>query len=219
MLWSILIPSIPERYHTAQGLLFSLLESQSIARMQDVELLVLMDNKRRSVGAKRNALLEMAQGEYVSFIDDDDEVATDYVQKIYRLIAKTRKEKTPADVICFPQRATLVNQGVVHECTYSLAHWKDREPDKRRQLAPTDKPNTLAWSGPPAHTMVWRRETLLKGYCPTCHKDDIVSFPKKNFGEDVDWVDAVCEKAKTEIVLNGEALYLYNFDSERTATR
>jgi len=208
MLWSILIPSIPERYHTAQGLLFSLLESQSIARMQDVELLVLMDNKRRSVGAKRNALLEMAQGEYVSFIDDDDEVATDYVQKIYRLIAKTRKEKTPADVICFPQRATLVNQGVVHECTYSLAHWKDREPDKRRQLAPTDKPNTLAWSGPPAHTMVWRREIAQSA-----------KFPEKNFGEDVDWVDAVCEKAKTEIVLNGEALYLYNFDSERTATR
>ena len=208
MLWSILIPSIPERYHTAQGLLFSLLESQSIARMQDVELLVLMDNKRRSVGAKRNALLEMAQGEYVSFIDDDDEVATDYVQKIYRLIAKTRKEKTPADVICFPQRATLVNQGVVHECTYSLAHWKDREPDKRRQLAPTDKPNTLAWSGPPAHTMVWRREIAQSA-----------KFPEKNFGEDVDWVDAVCEKAKTEIVLSGEPLYLYKFDSERTATR
>ena len=208
MLWSILIPSIPERYHTAQGLLFSLLESQSIARMQDVELLVLMDNKRRSVGAKRNALLEMAQGEYVSFIDDDDEVATDYVQKIYRLIAKTRKEETPADVICFPQRATLVKQGVVHECSYSLAHWKDREPDKRRQLAPTDKPNTLAWSGPPAHTMVWRREIAQSA-----------KFPEKNFGEDVDWVDAVCEKAKTEIVLNGEALYLYNFDSERTATR
>ena len=208
MLWSILIPSIPERYHTAQGLLFSLLESQSIARMQDVELLVLMDNKRRSVGAKRNALLEMAQGEYVSFIDDDDEVATDYVQKIYRLIAKTRKDDNPADVICFPQRATLVKQGVVHECSYSLAHWKDREPDKRRQLAPTDKPNTLAWSGPPAHTMVWRREIAQSA-----------KFPEKNFGEDVDWVDAVCEKAKTEIVLNGEALYLYNFDSERTATR
>jgi len=208
MLWSILICQIPERYHSAQGLLHSLLEQQSVARMQDVELLTFMDTKRRSVGAKRNVLLDAAQGEYLCFIDDDDEVATDYVQKIYRLIAKTRKEETPADVICFPQRCTLMGKGVVHECTYSIAHWKDREPDKRRGLAQTETPNVLAWSGPPAHTMVWRRKLAQSA-----------KFPEKNFGEDVDWVDAVCEKAKTEICINGEPLYYYNFDEQKTATR
>jgi glycosyltransferase involved in cell wall biosynthesis len=176
--------------------------------MPDVELLALLDNKRRSVGGKRNALLSMARGEYISFIDDDDQVANDYVQKIYREICKTRKAPEPADVICFQQRATLQPAGVIHECTYSLAHWKDRAPEARRQLAPSDKPNTLNWSGPPAHTMAWRREIV---------KD--VAFEEKQFGEDVNWVDKCCEKAKTEIQIPGPPIYFYNFDEQRSATR
>jgi len=150
LLWSILIPAIPERYHSAHALLYSLLEQQSVARMQDVELLYLMDNRRRSVGAKRNNLLAMARGDYLSFVDDDDQIAADYVQKIYRQIAAARKNNPPADVICFPQRCTLNPSGVVHECTYSLKYWRNREPDKRRTLALTKKQNVLAWSGPPA---------------------------------------------------------------------
>lgn len=208
MLWSILLAGIPERYHTVHPLLFSLLESQSVARMPNVELIYVMDNRRRSVGAKRNDLLAMARGEYVCFIDDDDEVASDYVQKIYKLIAKTRKSNPPADVICFPQRAMLQPAGVTHECTYSLVHWRDREPDKRRALAPTDKPNVLNWTGPPAHTMVWRR-AILEG----------VRFPEKQFGEDVEFVDEACKRAKTEIKLTGAPLYFYKFDAGKTATR
>ena len=206
MLWSILICAIPCRYHSVQGLLFNLLETQSVARMPDIELLYLMDNKRRSVGAKRNALLAMAQGEYISFVDDDDDVAPDYVQKIHAAIAKARK--TDIDVICFPQRATLSPAGVIHECTYSLAHYKQRKPDKRRLLAAGPAENTLLWTGPPSHTMAWRREIV----------QDIL-FPEKNFGEDVTWVDLACEKAEAEMVLTGKPLYFYAFDEGKTATR
>ncbi len=214
MLWSILICAIPERFHTAQGLLHSLLETQSVARRPDVELLYLMDNRRRTVGAKRNDLLQMAKGQYISFIDDDDEVATDYVDRVLGMITKGRKLDQPPDVICFPQRAILQPTNITHECTYSLKHWKEREPQKRRKLEqiPDGKGgvtvNTLAWSGPPAHTMVWRREIAQSA-----------KFPEKQFGEDVDWVDEVCEKAKTELVLNGAPLYFYKFDERKTATR
>ena len=178
--------------------------------MQDIELLYLMDSRRRTVGAKRNALLDMAQGEYLSFIDDDDEVASDYVQKIYRTIAKTRKMETshdhpPADVICFPQRATLNPANVIHECTYSLEYNKR---DPKRKLEPSEKENTLNWSGPPAHTMVWRAEIAKSA-----------KFPEKNFQEDVDWVDQVCAVAKVEVVLNGEPLYHYKFSETGTSTR
>ena len=108
MLWSILICGIPERYHTVQPLLFSLLERQSVARMADVELLYLLDNKRRSVGAKRNALLGEARGEYVSFIDDDDMVSGEYVRRIHDAIVEARKRETPVDVICFSQQAEFL---------------------------------------------------------------------------------------------------------------
>ena len=70
------------------------------------------------------------------------------------------------------------------------------------------RPDALLWSGPPAHTMCWRR-AVLEG----------VTFPEKNFGEDVGFVDQACKLAKTEIVLNGEPLYFYRFDEEKTATR
>lgn len=206
MLWSILIAAIPSRYHSAHKLLFSLLEQQSVARMPDVELLYFMDNRRRSVGAKRNALLSMAMGDYISFIDDDDAVAPNYVGMLHEAIVRARKDSV--DVICFGQKATLKPAGVIHMCTYSLAHYKQREPDKRRVLATTKEQNTLAWTGPPSHTMVWRRETV---------KD--IKFPDKQFGEDVGWVDLACEKATTEIIMDGDPLYYYQFDENKTATR
>lgn len=208
MLWSILIAAIPERYHTVQPLLYKLLEKQSVARMPDVQWIYLMDNRRMSVGEKRNHLLRMARGEYVTFIDDDDDVSDDYVVRIHDGIVASRKQDEPVDVICFPQRALLQPANIVHECTYSLKHWREREPEKRRVLEDPGKPGTLNWSGPPAHTMCWRREVV---------KD--FRFDEKNFGEDVAWVDGVCAKAKTEMQLGGEAIYIYRFDERKTATR
>lgn len=213
MLWSILIAGIPERYHLAQPLLYSLLESQMVSRMPDVELLYLLDNKRRPVGAKRNALLDAARGQYVSFIDDDDSVADDYVRRIYRAIIEGRKT-TPPDIICFRQTAHLSPHGITHDCHYSLQYWREREPDKRRGVevayGSDGKPiaNVFKWTGPPAHTMVWRREIV---------KD--VRFPDKQFGEDVSWVDAACERAVSEIQLGGEPLYIYRYDESKSATR
>lgn len=214
MLWSILITAIPERYHSVQPLLHSLLETQSVARRPDVELLYLMDSKRRTVGEKRNALLDMAVGEYVTFIDDDDEVSPDYVERIYRTIVECRKGDNPADVICFPQRATIQPHNVIHECSYSLEHWRKREPDKRRQMDTfidengKPVPSKALWTGPPAHTMAWRRAIL---------KD--VRFPAKNCFEDSDFVDAACAVAKTEKILNGHPLYFYKFSETGSATR
>ena len=213
MLWSILIAAIPERYHTVHPLLLSLLETQAVARISDVELLFFMDNRRRTVGAKRNDLMAAAHGEYVSFIDDDDMVAPDYVSRIRNTIQRNRKE--PPDVICFPQRATLHPHGITHECRYSLEYWRDRPPENRRQLAPAHDasgnvlPSTLNWTGPPSHTMAWRRALVAD-----------IKFPEQQFGEDVAWVDTACERAKTEIRIECDnPLYLYKFNEETTTTR
>lgn len=51
-------------------------------RHGDVELLVATDAGEMSIGAKRNKLLLDAQGEYICFVDDDDRVSDDYVEKI-----------------------------------------------------------------------------------------------------------------------------------------
>jgi glycosyltransferase involved in cell wall biosynthesis len=46
----------------------------------DIELIAFFDNKKRTIGKKRDEMLDLAKGEYLVFIDDDDRIAPDYVK-------------------------------------------------------------------------------------------------------------------------------------------
>jgi glycosyltransferase involved in cell wall biosynthesis len=52
-----------------------------------VELLINIDAGQKTIGQKRNELLEQAAGDYIAFIDDDDLVADDYVEKVLAAVA------------------------------------------------------------------------------------------------------------------------------------
>jgi glycosyltransferase involved in cell wall biosynthesis len=52
----------------------------------EVEMLASLDSGERSIGVKRNELLEAAKGEYVVFVDDDDMVSPFYVASILMAI-------------------------------------------------------------------------------------------------------------------------------------
>ncbi len=78
-IFSILIPSVPGRRSRAAQL-FDALEYQ--ARGLDVEILLLLDNHKRSIGKKREALVQASRGLYVAFVDDDDTVSANYVTAI-----------------------------------------------------------------------------------------------------------------------------------------
>jgi len=60
-----------------------------------VEIIICTDNKQMRVGSKRNLLLGLASGDYISFIDDDDIVTQTYVK--YLLAGMETKK----DVILF----------------------------------------------------------------------------------------------------------------------
>jgi glycosyltransferase involved in cell wall biosynthesis len=98
---SILTPAVWSRAELARALAEKI-AGQTTA--DEVEHLVLFDNKRRSVGAKRQALIDMARGEYVAFVDDDDDISDDYVDAMLSLAA------TGADVLCFDQEAMVNGQ-------------------------------------------------------------------------------------------------------------
>jgi glycosyltransferase involved in cell wall biosynthesis len=68
-------------------------------RIPCVEHLVLCDNRARSIGAKRQALVDIARGEHIAFVDDDDDISDDYVVELLKAI------ESGADVITFHQRA------------------------------------------------------------------------------------------------------------------
>ncbi len=74
ILLSVLIPSLPERIAKLSGLI-NCLEGQSDPRM---EVVVLTDNRKRQLGAKRNLMTGMAQGAYVCHIDDDEMLSPDF---------------------------------------------------------------------------------------------------------------------------------------------
>jgi glycosyltransferase involved in cell wall biosynthesis len=86
VLLSVLIASIDEREEQRNKLVDFL--SKQTKGAPYVEILVNVDNGEASVGDKRNALMEQAKGEFVVFIDDDDWVADDYLDRMCTPIAE-----------------------------------------------------------------------------------------------------------------------------------
>ena len=79
--WSILIPTIPGREDRMQGLIRSIHERRlAICPDLRIEICVSFDNREKSIGVKRQELLEAAKGKYMSFVDDDDELTAAYFE-------------------------------------------------------------------------------------------------------------------------------------------
>ena len=193
ILLSVLIPTIFGRHRQASYLVGGLREQ--IGEKKSVEVLTLGDDRTMSVGRKRNILLSIAQGRYFAFVDDDDRVADDYIDRLLDAIGKT-----DADVIVFDQLCTHIKEGITEFCRYGIGMDYTR--------TPRAKAGEFDWTGLPAHTMCWRTETV-----------NMVEFPEGNFGEDTSWVRGVCMMGRTEYRIEGWTGYYYDFNSERTATR
>jgi len=108
---SILIPTVPERILQLASLVETL-RAQHSGKM--VEILYFGDNRCRTIGAKRNALLQAARGKYAAFCDDDDTISDDYLSS---LLSASEKD---VDVISFRQAATW--NGEESEVRFSLKH-------------------------------------------------------------------------------------------------
>ena len=72
---SILICSLESRRALCNNLKLQLKEQKNEA----VEVIIYEDKGELSIGEKRNKLLKRAKGEYVCFIDDDDEISKNYI--------------------------------------------------------------------------------------------------------------------------------------------
>ena len=102
MLFTIMILSIPSRIDKLKDLMAKL--EKQIGSREDVEILCLVDNKKQTIGKKRQNVLNAATGQYVACLDDDDTIADDYVQTICDAIENS--EELP-DVIAFNQHCTI----------------------------------------------------------------------------------------------------------------
>lgn len=162
-LLSILTPSVPSRLGLVSKLAFIFGDNPK------VEHLIFTDNKRRPVGAKRQALLDISRGKYVAFVDDDDSVSEDYLTELLL------RCESGADVITFEQDATINGETgrIIFDATCRIDEpWKAGGTARRR----------------PWHVCAWRREVAIQGV-----------FTEVNYGEDAAWVNQVAPLAKNHL--------------------
>jgi glycosyltransferase involved in cell wall biosynthesis len=80
---SILIATVPERWSSFDRIAKELIRQKT----NDVQISVDETPKSKlSIGAKRQRLLERAEGEYIVFVDDDDIVMPNYIDSILKAL-------------------------------------------------------------------------------------------------------------------------------------
>lgn len=147
---SILVCGVHTRYDTflpkIQKQLFDQYSALPVVDQERVEIVVLTDNKKMMLGHKRNTMVELSQGKYIAFVDDDDRVTDDYISCL--LEATT----SDADSIVFQAEVSL-NGEAPKLCYYSKDHKADyNRPDSYYRI--------------PNHICCVKREVSLKSSFP-----------------------------------------------------
>jgi glycosyltransferase involved in cell wall biosynthesis len=188
LILSILIPTLPERAEKFNKLFFDInfqIEMQNAFGI--VEVLIDEAPKGKSIGEKRNQLLQKASGEYVCFIDDDDKLSNDYI----RLILKALQSKPD----CISLKGVITFDGhdpkiFEHSIRYS----------EYRTTA-----NVITYERYPNHLNVIK-SSIAKQF----------KFQEISFGEDTDWATQIHKSGllKKEVHID-EILYYYKFVSNK----
>ena len=134
---SILTPTVPSREKQLSKLVEKI--EKQIGN-HEVEHLIFSDNRKRSIGEKRQALADIALGEYIAFVDDDDDVSDDYVARLLTAI-----ERKP-DVI-------TLRQGSTYNGLQSEIHFGINNPDT------AFNPGGITLRAP-WHVCAWRRDKV-----------------------------------------------------------
>jgi len=193
---SILILSIPSRIHFLKPLMEKL-ENQ-IGEREDVEIISLMDNKSLGISEKRNELMKIARGSHLAWIDDDDDVADNYVEKLTQTIA----DNPTVDVISFNQLCYLegieakvfAKMGNPHEAVVMCPHNPHRYKDTLR---------------PPYHWCVWKTSLARSELFINPHTTKGVQI-----GEDIDWLQRLYPKVEESVYLEKDTLHIYRYSTQ-----
>lgn len=114
---SVLICSTHTRWNTfgqnIQAQLWTQYNALQSEYQDRIEIIMLTDNKKMMLGQKRNVMVDMAQGRYVAFVDDDDRVDPNYLTSLLHAT------ETDADVITFLVSVSL-NGHKPKLCRYSI---------------------------------------------------------------------------------------------------
>ena len=156
---SLLIPTLDCRSDQLSRLAERLeFQVRNAGRGSDVEILCYQDAGEHSIGYKRNILLGRAKGEFVAFIDDDDEASESYIDLVCGALGRR------PDVDCLGIRGVITFRGshpreFVHSVRYSDMFSRNH-----------------TYYRPPTHLNPIRRAIALR-----------YRFPDVSYSEDLDW--------------------------------
>jgi glycosyltransferase involved in cell wall biosynthesis len=142
-----------------------------------------------TIGEKRNKLMAMATGEYIAFIDDDDQVSPDYIQLVLDAI---RDGKPDVVGIVGIFRGDMGN-GPIRKLFYHTIkndkYWT----------------SLRGYERPPNHLNPMRREIASQ-----------FSFEHKSMFEDTDWAMEICKAKvlKSEKFIE-RPIYFYDFVKDK----
>jgi len=188
ILLSILVPTVPSRIDYFYPKIMKELLKQS-KKYNNIEIISFFDNKKRTIGKKRDEMLKLAQGKYVTFIDDDDRISKNYIDEImYAIITTDNVDCIVYNVIC-----CVNNSHIKKLCKYGI------------EFEYGDINNGKEWRGKPAHTMIWKSSIAKKH-----------SYSDKQNGEDMDWVKRAYLDIKTQHRID-KVLYYYDANYNTTS--
>lgn len=189
---SILIPAVFDRGYSN---IYEQLADQTVGN-PSAEVLALFDNRLRSTGRKRQALLDLAQGKFVVCLDDDDGVSPHFVAKILDAIDRNPN----ADVIVYNSKSSLngeepfiVRTGIEFE--NEQCH---KDPDGKRWQDIHRKP----W-----HWCAWSARLA---------KD--AKFPDGYIDDDWYWLRQMIPHVKQQVRID-EVLHFYQYNSKTSLSQ
>jgi glycosyltransferase involved in cell wall biosynthesis len=197
--FSILMLSIPERIESMTAAVKHLQEqADAVGQGKAVEILVLLDNRSKSISEKRNDLLQMARGKYIAFLDDDDAVSKEYMAKILTAI----DTHDGIDCISFNQWCSINGEPMDVEFGIGNPHgqlWRDED----GFLGNIKRP--------PYHMCLWR-STIAKS-----ESFNPVYGANGQSSEDIDWLLRLYPKIQTEHHIE-DSLHGYIYSSQTTTS-
>lgn len=187
--------------------------------------------ENQGLSSARNAGIDLAEGEYVAFVDSDDMVLPGFIETLYGMVREYQADIAVCAYIKFSaEKLTNVKNELIHvnfgrenygnkDDDNERCHKQKKKQNNRKELCMTSEQMLRQWHGryKKWETVVWNK-LYRKGVLTGRQDKPTIRFPIKRRHEDVLTSHLLIANAD-RIVITRKALYLYRIRAESLTDR